>query len=272
LRRDYFLALPVFGVPVLGKVNPYLVVASRSRLVAVDVDVVESEAPSARVEGPRLGWRLELAVKAFVDALSSRLEQPLEAKVSVTVRGVESPPAASVYAAVSLALVEAVAEAGGYSLSEEELLQAASSVDQDAAVWLDYLDGIRFASLRGVSALYRSGEDPVVIGGRGVVVLEMVGEQDIGEDISPRLGDPLLVAVARLTGTAVLEAVSRIQGGEARFEELFPLVARVEDGLFYALYGAEPGGEGCKLTPSLQRVYGVCLAGKGLGDRVEFSL
>jgi len=270
--RAYRLALPLFGVPVLGKVNPYLVVVTAEPLVQVELELEEAEKPRASVEGARLGWRFELAVKSFVDTLSSRLEQPLAVRARVKVPGVEYPPAASVYAALSLAIVEAVAEAGGYELSREELLQAASSIDQDAAVWLDYLDGLRAAILRGESIVYRSGEEPVPVGHGGRVELELVGEQDIGEDISPRLSDPLLVAAARLTGTAVLEAVSALQSGEASLGDLFPLVARVEDGLFYALYGAEPAGEGCKLTPSLQRVYGVCMAGKGLGERVGFSL
>jgi hypothetical protein len=266
------LALPVLGVPVLGKHNPYLVLVSPQLLVEVEVEVWEDEQPRASVEGLRLGWRFELALKSFVDALSARLEQPVAVALRARVEGVEYPPAASIYAAATLAIVRAVAEAGGYELSSEEVYEAASGIDRDAAVWLDYLDGLRAAMLRGESLVFREGEDPVPLGLGDRVVLELVGEQDIGEDYSARMGDALLSAAARLAGVSVLSAVSALQRREARLVDVFPVAARVEDGLFYSLYGAEPAGEGCKLTPSLQRVYGVCLEGKGLGDRVEFSL
>lgn len=267
------LAIPVFGVPVLGKHNPYLVLVSSGAGVSVRVDEVsEAERPSVKIRGPRLGWRFELALKSFVDTLSARLEQPIEAVVEVETPGVEYPPAASVYAAVTLALVAAVAEAGGYELESRELLEAASSIDREAAVWLDYLDGLRAAMLAGESIVYREGEEPVKLGLGERVVLEMVGEQDIGEDVSPRLSDAVLSAAARLAGITVVDAVSALRSGEAAFSDVFPLAARVDDGLFYLLYGAEPAGEGCKLTPSLQRVYGVCMEGRNLGDRVEFSL
>jgi len=270
--RRYPLALPVFGVPVLGKVNPYLVLASTQPLIGVEVELEEAQSPSVTVEGARLGWRFELALKSFVDALSARLEQPLAARLGVSVEGVEYPPAAPVYAASTLALVEAVAEAGGYELDREEVLAAASSIDRDAAVWLDYLDGLRAAAYGAGSIAYRSGEDPLPLGVGGTVALELVGEQDIGEDVSTRMSDALLVGAARLAGSSVLEAVSALRRREAGFGEVFALAARVDDALFYMLYGAEPAGGTCKLTPSLQRVYGVCLEGSGMGDRVVFSL
>jgi len=271
----YPLAVPVFGAPVPGKVNPYLVLVTSDPLVSVRVVVLEppgSGAPVVSIAGARLGWRFELAVKSFVDTLSARLEEPLALRIEVGVDHVSYPPAAPVYAAVSLSVVSAVSEAAGYSLEPGEALEAASSIDRDAAVWLDYLDGLRRALLDAESLVYRWGEDPVPLGTGASVELELVGEEDIGQDYSQRLGDPVLSAASRLAGVAVLSLVSGLRGGEALFQEAFEEAARVDDALFYMLYGAQPAGEGCKWTPSLQRVYGVCLPGRGMGDRVAFML
>ncbi len=271
----YPLALPVFGAPVPGKVNPYLVIVSSDPLVSIRVSVLEPPergAPSVSVAGVRLGWRFELAVKSFVDALSSRLEEPLALRLEVGVDGVSYPPAAPVYAAASLSIVSAVSEAAGYSLEPGEALEAASGIDRDAAVWLDYLDGLRRALLEARSMVYRWGEDPVPLGAGSAAELELVGEEDIGQDYSRRFGDPVLSAASRLAGVSVLGLATGLQRGETLFNEAFEEAARVDDALFYMLYGAQPAGEGCKWTPSLQRVYGVCLPGRGMGDRVAFTL
>ena len=267
----YPLALVFLGVPLPGKHNPYIVLVSREEVVRVEVSLGEAEKPSARLEPSGLGWRLELALKSFVDELSARLEQPLEAELRFSWSRVEVVPAASLYAAATLALVTEVAEAGGYEMEPGEVLEAASSIDVEAGVWLDYLDALRRAMVEGRSMTYRHGEEPVLFEEGRRLELELVGEEDIGEDIAVKLGDNLLTAYARLLGLLVVEAAGALRSGDWGPGD-FQVAARLENGAYYSLYGAEPPPEGCKWTPSLQRVYGVCRPGAGVGEAVAFTL
>ncbi len=269
----YPLAVPLFGVPVPGRSNPYLAAVAPEARVSVGVEVYAAEsASSLRLKGLGLGWRLELALKSFLDTLAARLEQPLDAVLEASVPGYEYPPPVAVYAAATLALVEAVSVQAGYSLSKEEVLEAASSIDREAATWLDYIDAVREAMVRGVSLVYREGEGAVPLEAGGRLGLVLVGEEDIGEDYSQRLGDPVVSAVTRLGGVSVLDAVTKLREAREPPTDVLLEAARVDNALFYLLYGAQPPEEGCKWTPSLQRVYGVCLPGRAPGERAEFML
>ncbi|KSW11413.1 hypothetical protein CF15_00710 [Pyrodictium occultum] len=265
---EFPLALVFAGVPLPGRENPYIILVSPNPLVYIDVDIDEAEVSSASVRGLQLGWRYELAVKSFVDTLSARLEQPLKVVVEVE-SPLSYPPAASVYAATSLAVVKAVAEAAGYELDQREVLESASSVDEEAGVLLDYLDGLREALTTGRSLVYRRGEEPLGLSTGARLELELVGEEDIGEEAKEVLEDPIGSAVTRLSGLAVVEAAKRLREGDT---DVFRLVQRVDNAVFYLLYGAETPRAECKWTPSLQRVYGVCRPGAGVGDPVEFVL
>jgi len=269
----YPLAVPLIGVPVPGRSNPYLAAVAPEARVNVGVEVYAAESVSSlRLEGLRLGWRLELALKSFLDTLAARLEQPLEAVLEASVPGYEYPPPVAVYAAATLALVEAVSVQAGYSLSKEEVLEAASSIDREAATWLDYIDAVREAMVRGVSLVYREGEGAVSLEAGARLGLVLVGEEDIGEDYSQRLGDPVVSAVTRLGGVSVLDAVTKLREAREPPTDVLLEAARVDNALFYLLYGAQPPEEGCKWTPSLQRVYGVCLPGRAPGEGAEFTL
>lgn len=267
---EFPLALPAAGVPIPGKSNPYLILVTPNTMVRIGVDVESSSVPQASIGGLRLGWRFEIAFKSFVDTLSARLEQPMKVRVDLAVEKVAYPPPAPVYAAATLAVIHAVADAGGYSMEPHEVLEAANSIDSEAGVDLDYVDGLRTALTLSKSIVYRRGEEPVELNTNGRVEIELVGEEDIGEDYSGRTGENVLSAVTRLGGISVVEAVALIR--EGRVEEAFELVRRVDNALFYLLYSVNPPEGSCKWTPSLQRVYGVCLEGMGLGERVEFTL
>lgn len=267
---DFPLALVLAGVPIPGKSNPYIVLVTPNARVHVEVDVEEASQPTARLEGLRLGWRFEIAFKSFVDTLSGRLEQPLLVRLRAGVDGVYYPPAASVYAAATLAVVHAVADAGGYSLEPREVLEAANSIDGEAGVDLDYVDGLRTALTTSTSIVFRRGEEPVELNTDGRIVLELVGEEDVGEDYSSNLSDTLLTALTRLSGLSTLEAARLLR--EGKVSEALELVRRLDNAVFYLLYSVNPPEGACKWTPSLQRVYGVCAEGVGLGDRVEFTL
>ncbi len=263
----YPLPLVVFGVPVRGKSNPYLVAVSRDPLVSVEVELEEADKPRVRVEGvPEPGWRLTIPLTSFLDVVSDRLEQPLEARVYYRVEGVVYPPSASLYAIITYELVRTLAEAGGYTMSEDEIVKAASSVDSDAGVELDYVNAMRTALARKGVLVYREGEEPVPL--ELGFTLELVGEEDAGEP--PELGEPVVNAVTRLAGISVVDAVSRLKGGEP-FDRVFDLASRVDNALYYLLYSLQPPGEGCKWTPSISAGYGVCREGMGRGDRLRFG-
>ncbi|MET1128747.1 MAG: hypothetical protein ABWW70_05475 [Thermoproteota archaeon] len=265
------LPIALLGVPFGERHNPYLVLVSSKPLLGLRVLVDEADgAPGARITGPSLGWRFELALKSFVDVLSSRLEQNLEVELVLDTK-LSYPPPSSVYAVATISILRAVAEAGGYELSDEEVIEAARSIDEEAATWMDYIDALRTAAVRGKSLAYRHGEDAVPLGVGGSVELELVGEEDLGADVTSLMPSGVLSALVRFSGMAVIEAINSLRRG-SRFSEVFNLASRADNATYYALYGVHPPQEGCKWTPSLQRVYAVCLAGEGLGDTVAFVL
>ncbi|NOZ89472.1 MAG: hypothetical protein GXO15_06060 [Crenarchaeota archaeon] len=271
--RVFPLALVLAGVPLPGRHDPYLVVVSRGASLSVRVELAAAEgSPSLRFSRP-LGWRVELPLKSFLDTVSGRLEEPIEAVVEVEWEGVEQPPSATLYAAVSLALLEAVAAEGGYTLERGELLEAARSIDEDAGAWYDFVEGLRTAMLEEASLVYRYGEEPLRLGGGSSFTLRLAGEETVGEDVTGLLGGQLLPAVGRLAGLVVVELVGDLREHGWRLEpERWRLYSRLENGLYYMLYGAQPPPEGCKWTPGLQGVYGVCSVESGVGDPVEFTL
>lgn len=266
------LPLVLTGIPIQDKYNPYIILVTSRPLVSIIVDIDEAESVSkAVIKGPNLGWRFDLAIKAFVDTLASRLEQPLIVTVQYDVEGVDYPPAASIYAVSTLAIVKTLSDYVGYSMTDEEILKAASSLDEEAGVWFDYIDGLRYAILKNSSIIYRHREKSLDLNVGATVVLELVGEEDIGEDLSKNINVDVINVVTRLAGIAVIGAIQQLENGDP-FNDVFKLISRIDNALYYMLYGANPPPEECKWTPSLQRVYGVCVYGKGLGNKVEFML
>lgn len=268
LVARYRLPLVVFGVPLPGKRNPYLVLVSERELVDVEVEVGESSSPKLRVDGSSLGWRVEVALRSFLDVVCDRLEQPLQATVYLEA-GVESLPSASIYAVLSLELVKSVSEAGGYNLEPLELLEAAKSVDVDAGVDFDYVWACRTALMRGRATVFREGEEPLDANVPSVE-LELVGEEGVGREIDGVLGETLYSLLTRLAGFTVVELVNRLRNGES-WENVWGTGARIENAIYYLYYGLNPPvGEECKWTPGFQSGYGVCAKGAGLGELVKF--
>ncbi len=261
----YPLAVPVLGVPIRGKHNPYLVLVSRNDVVEVRVDVEESSKPIVEVEGwPRLGWRLQLPLNSFVEVLSDRLEQPLRTRIEY--RCVfENVSSASIYAAITLEIVRSVAEAGGYEMTVDEVLKATASIDAEAGVDLDYVNAMRTAITRSHGIVYREGEEPIDM--ELSVELELVGEEDTAGDFSNELSEEVVNALTRFAGVSTATAIARLRDGES-FSEVFRVGARIENALYYMLYGLQPPEEGCKWVPSLASGFAVCLPGKGLGVKV----
>ncbi len=267
MEKRYRLPVPLLGIQLRGRHNPFLVALSSREYVRVSVELDEAEgAPSLRVEGePSPPDAMKLALGSFLDELSTRLEQPLRARVYY--EALRYHPA-GLYAVLTYALVEAVAVEGGYEMSSGEIAEAANSIDADAGVDLDYVDGLRVALARGRSIVYRRGEEPIEVrleGGR----VELVGEEGLGEVIEDRLEDEVHVALSRLVGISVAVAARRVvERGWKGLGESWPVVSRLENGLYYALFGVEPPAEGCKWTPGMHSVFAVCVEA-GMGDRVE---
>ncbi len=269
------LVIAYYGVPLPGKSNPYIVLRSKdTSFVSVSVRIKEAERTSSvRTNGVSLGWRYELAIKSFVDEVSARLEQPLHVVLNVAVRGVSFPPASSIYAAAGLAIVQAVSELGGYELTRDEVLQAANDIDREGGVGLDYLEAMRAAIIRGKSLIYRRGEEPVDLPSNREIVLELVGEEDIGDDITGKLEDPIYSEITRLLGLNVIEVAAKLrEDDQSNMVPNLSVHERIENAAYYMLYGTGIPDPGCKWTPSLQRVYGICRQGAKLGDEVIFML
>ncbi len=269
--KRYPAAIALIGVPVPGKTNPYIVSLLEGVVVEVDVDVAEAERTRASLQGsPPPKWSLEIAVKSYVDAISSRLEQDMEVVVEYS-----SPlelPLSTIFSAISLAVIETVVEAGGYHFTREELLEAANSVDEDAGTDYDYMPGLRLAMLGqpGKVFVYRVGEEPVVLGGAGLLEIEMVGEEQVKIDSPEGYGDSILSLLTKLAGMNVVEAAERLREGE-EIDEVFEQASRIDNSIYYALYGLTPI-ERCKWTPSFQSGFGVCRAGTGLGEKARIYL
>ncbi len=238
---------------------------SKDTLIDYSIDAEDSETTSLVVRGePMPTWRLEFALRSFVEELSSRLEHPLVVRVDY--KALNEVPMASLYAVLSLGVIRYIAEEAGYSLSDDEVLKAANSIDDDAGVSLDYVKGLRTALVYGSSMVFREGEEPISIS-LGVAI-EVVGEEELGRVIDEQLGEALLSSVTRLAGLSVVEVVGLLRE-KTPWRDVFLYGARLDNALYYLLYGVEPPGEECKWTPSLQTVHGICMEGAGLGRKVE---
>ncbi|NPA04679.1 MAG: hypothetical protein GXO09_01110 [Crenarchaeota archaeon] len=258
----YRLPVVVLGVPIRGKRNPYLVMLTRSGFIDVDVVVEESEKPECLIEGsPSPPWSLRIALQEFVGELSARLEAGLFVRVSYSVAG--DAPSSSIYAVLSFEVVRRVAEEAGYGLEPGEVVEAAASIDEDAGVGLDYVDGLRRALVEGCSVVYRRGEGayPADVPGLRLVLL---GEETVSGSLEGEIPSSLLSLLTKLSGSVVVEAVSRLRGGEG-WGDVWRWCARMENAVYYLVYGLEPGGEGCKWTPGMQSAAMLCLEGRGEG-------
>jgi len=271
----YKFAPPILyaGVPVPGKIVPYIVGMVRNASVNVSVEVSASGGRGLRLSGqPAPDWRLRIALESFVDVLSERLEEELQVDVSYSVAAHDNVllPSSSIYAILTTAIVEAVAREGGYSLSSSELLEAARSIDEEAGVGLDYIDALRTALVHGKPMVYRRGEDYFELG-RASVKLTMMGEVEVESDISKSLDDNTLSLVAKLTSLATIEAAARLRRGEDPLT-YFPALSRIENSCFHLLYGVNPPDKKCKWTPSLQQAFNICVEGEGGEGWLEVSL
>ncbi len=267
VERTYPLPIPVLGVPVPGKNNPYIVALVPGASIHVEASISPSSSTFLRLNGsPKPKWSLEMALRGFVEAVASRLEEDL--RVEVSYRSSLEAPYASLFAATSTAVLEALVEEGGYEMSVDEIVRAAASIDEDAGTDYDYIAGLRLAILAPPSQtfVYRLGEDPIALETKGRIRLELVGEEDVVADYSREYGDALLSVITRLAGLSVVEAVKKQREGGG--EEVFWHAARLDNALYYALYGLEPVQE-CKWTPSLQAGFGLCRAERGVGEPVE---
>ncbi len=265
-HQSYRLPIPILGVQLRGRHNPVLVALSLDPIVDVSIEVDESPESRLEVKGePPLGWRGSLALRSFLDEVVTRLEQPLRVSIEYTTRGFH---VAGLYAVLTYAIVEAVAIEGGYEMSAEEIARACNDIDVDAGVDLDYVMAARDAIASGSSLVWRRGEEPIRVKLEGGVV-ELVGEEELGEVIEDEVGDELHTVVSRLAGLIVVDASRAIlESGWKGLTDKWRVLARLENSIYYMLFGVEPPPSGCKWTPGLQTVFGVCVEA-GLGARVR---
>ncbi len=255
------------GVPIRGKRNPYLILSSREPIVDIEVEVEEYSKPTLVLEN-NYGWQLRLALTSFIEEVCNRLEQPLKVSISISVDKVKYPPQASLYAITTIAIVKTVAEEAGYELTDEEVLKACNSIDEDAGVGLDYVNGLRTELLIGEGIVYREGEKPIRLS-LPPLTLEFVGEEEVANDISNEINEALLTLITKVAGNIVIEYHDKLNS--LGVENWFKHVSRLENALYYLLYGIKPPEEKCKWTPSLQAAYAICLEGAGLGEPVSLK-
>ncbi|MET1101399.1 MAG: hypothetical protein ABWW69_02815 [Pyrodictiaceae archaeon] len=268
-RYEYKYPLIVLGLPLPGKINPYIVLVSKKKLITVNLEIDTSERTRIRILGePRPDWRLEIAIRSFVDAVSSRLEQGLDMTIEYEARETSSLYTAGLYAILSHAIVKAIVEAGGYEMTDEEILEACKSIDSEAGTDYDYVYALREAASKGRSLVYREGEESIELGNVNVRI-ELVGEEEVAEPLQEALEDPIASIIARLAGMIVVRSTQMLRNG-VEASDVLRRFARLENALYYAVYGIQPPWENCKWAPSLKAGYGICLE-SGRGDLIDFT-
>ncbi len=238
-------ALPVSGVPLRGRTNPYIAVPYRSAVIYVEVE--EARKTSAEVRGPAASL-----VSAAVDRLGEALGEEFSVRMEVKPRG--RHPALSVYSSAIPALVKAVARLLGVELGREDVREYSSIIDGAVGLTPEYIDivsALRLAQEEGRPVAYRRGEAPIPLP-EGVEV-EVLDCSEVRETLEEP--EELRNAMTHLAGLATLAFAGALR---MRDPSKLASVIRVENAVWYAAYGVSPplGGD-LKVIPDIG---GVCFA------------
>ncbi len=237
-------ALPVSGVPLRGRVNPY--VAAPYSHVEVYVEVGPAERAEARVEGPSARL-LETAAAKLAEALGEGFELRMALRLST------AHPEISVYSSAVPVVIEAVARLLGVELGKDEVLEYSSIVDGAVGLSPEYVDiaaALRLAQAGDGPVAYRRGEEPVPLP-RGLEV-EVLGCTDVREPLEEP--EELRDALTHLAGLATLSFADALRRRDSSSLEG---ASRVENAVWYAVYGVRPPPGDAKVIPDIG---GVCFA------------
>jgi hypothetical protein len=253
LRLSLRVPTVISGVPVPDAENPLIAAPAAQAVVAVSV----RSCPAPGIEAPPLPGSAAGALPGFWSRLTGGLSESLCAELEVeSLLGRPGP--AGLYAALTAALLHALARSHGDVMTSEEIVEVARLADPFDYTrmpgWAGVMDALRYSAATGKVVAWRNDEEHGDIADGGVG-LEFRGERR-GEPRVSRdsLGGDVYSAIVHLAGVATLSAAVRIRDGEPPLEAAW-VYKPVDEAMALLLWGVAPPGEGCMLSPGLPGVF-----------------
>lgn len=253
MRLSVTIPQVLLGLPARNVENPYL--ASPSGRARLEISYREGCA-GLTVSG--VAPEVVSKLTGFWSRLASGMG--LSGCTSLAVTGGEAAAASSLYAALTVAILHAVARSHSDVLDEYEIVEMGRMSDPwEAPWWQGAIDAMRYCSATGKTVAYRNDEEAVELSEASVTVsrdaAEAVGEGEGAE----RLGEGVYNAVVHAIGQAVLEASEEIRGGASPSEAGLRM-SRVQNGVAHIIYGVRTPGQSCVWVPGLPGILElVCL-------------
>ncbi len=253
MRLSVALPQVILGLPLKNAENPYLV--SPSGRVRVEVSYSEG---CSGLNASNVPHDIAGRLAGFWSKLSAGLGLKGCATISLLD---EVGEGSSLYSALTVALLHAVARAHSDVMDEYEIVEFGRMSDPwEAPWWQGAVDAMRFCSATGKVVAYRNDEEAIELSQsevRAVVqAVEAVGEGlDVGQ-----LGDSVVNAIVHVIGQAVLEASDKVRQGSSPQGEVLRW-ARVQNGVAHIVYGVAAPSGSCIWAPGLPGLLeAVCIA------------
>ena len=238
------IALPsvLLGLPMEGVENPYL--AAPIGRAKASLEASECPSPSASLSG--VDEALGSLVSRFWAKLADGLNMRLCAKVSLE-HSAGLPPAHSLYAAATAALVYLLGRQNGEMLNEFDIVELSRlSEPWELPWWQHALDAARMSAATGSVVVYRNDEESAELG-KGDVAVRLVRRAEVSPSLD-FMSQSSVDALVHMVGQTVVDASESIrEGGDASKETLRR--ARVQNAASHIVYGVPTPEEGCLWTP-----------------------
>jgi hypothetical protein len=251
LRLSLRLPLIVMGIPIDEVVNPYLVVPGEQVKFELKyqencegADLSAEGLPQEVVGKAREFWRRLMSGLNMSDCSYVKPEGLPQRR-----------PAASVYAALTTALLYLTARSHSDTMDELEIVEMGRMSDpwgEGATWWQSSIDAMRYVAASGKAAAYRSEDEVVDLQlGRVDLNMEVRASSVVGRGATRQeLGESLFDAAVHMIGQAVVDLSDSLTSGSPLRGELVKRL-RVQNAAAYLFYGVQtPQGE-CEWVPGL---------------------
>lgn len=253
MRLSVTLPQIVLGLPIRNVENPYLV----SPVGRVRVEVSYSDGCSG-LNASNVPSDVAGRLSSFWSKLSSGLELNGCATISLLD---EVHGGSSLYSALTVALLHAVARAHSDVMDEYEIVEFGRMSDPwEAPWWQGAIDAMRFCSATGKVVAYRNDEEAVELS-QGEVKASLHAIEAVGDGAGlEQLGESVANAIVHAIGQAVLEASESIRQGSTPRDEVVRW-ARLQNGIAHVVYGVSIPPGSCVWAPGLPGMLeAVCIA------------
>jgi hypothetical protein len=240
MRLSLKVPAVLLGVPVPESENPYLAVPIARTVLEVRLEPSKEVSFELVGEPPRAPL-IKGLLSEFWERLCKGMDLRYSAKIAVE-EVIGEPGPSGMYAALTVALLHALAREHGETLDEYEIAEMGRLSDpfNEGPPWSGVVDALRFSVSYGSVVAYRNEEEVAKLGKEGVEVKY----ETIAPSFRPRvsrkaLGGELYNALVKLSGLEVLEAAIRLREGED-IKEVIKKLLPLQEAVALGVWGVQP--------------------------------